>query len=75
MPATLAKQWLAACRAEKAAKERKRAAEARLRHRMGRARTAVHNGERIATRVVVDVKPYQVGPVHKDYLNPPRETA
>jgi putative phage-type endonuclease len=74
VPATLARQWAAACAAEKKAKARKKTAEAKLRDRMGRARVAVHNGQRVATRVVVDVKPYEVGPVHKDYLNPPRET-
>jgi putative phage-type endonuclease len=74
VPATLARQWAAACAAEKKAKARKKTAEAKLRDRMGRARVAVHGGQRIATRVVVDVKPYEVGPVHKDYLNPPRET-
>jgi hypothetical protein len=75
VPAALARQWAAACAAEKKAKARKKTAEAKLRDRMGRAKTAVHAGQRIATRVIYERKPYEVGPSTIDSLRPAKEPA
>jgi putative phage-type endonuclease len=75
VPATLARQWAAACAAEKRAKARKKTAEAKLRDRMGRARVAVHGGEKVATRVISTVTEHVRAESTRDYLNPPRETA
>lgn len=74
VPGRLAAQWHAAARAEKRAKERKKTAEAKLRDRMGRARVAVHGGEKVATRVISTVKEHVRAESTRDYLNPPRET-
>lgn len=73
VPGKLAAQWLGAARAEKRAKERRKAAEAKLRDRMGRARVAVHDGEKVATRVISTVKEHVRAESTRDYLNPPRE--
>jgi putative phage-type endonuclease len=73
VPGRLAARWLAACKAHKRAEARKKEAEARLRQRMGRARWAVHHGEKVATRIVYDRKPYEVGPSTVDSLRPPRD--
>lgn len=75
VPARLAAQWLAAARAEKRARERRKAAEAKLRDRMGRARVAVHGGEKVATRVISTVREHVRAESTRDYLNPPRESA
>lgn len=76
VPDGLAQQWRRTLRAYRAAEDRKKRLEAELRQRMGRARHAVDPaGDRIATRVIYERKPYQVGPSTVDSLRPAKETA
>lgn len=74
VPHTLAQRYRSACRTYGKAKDRKKLIENQLRDRMGRARVAVDpHGEKVATRLVYDRKPYEVGPSHIDYLTPAKE--
>jgi len=73
VPAGVVRDWAAACKALKRAEARKRAAEARLRTRMGRARWAVHNGQKVATRSVYEVREHIRAASKVDKLVPPKE--
>jgi putative phage-type endonuclease len=74
VPGRLAARWLAACKAHKRTETRKKELEARLRQRMGRARFAVHHGEKVATRITSTVKEHVRAESKRDYLTPPKET-
>ncbi|MGH8867109.1 MAG: YqaJ viral recombinase family protein [Actinomycetes bacterium] len=54
--------YTAACRWYARAEAAKKREEARLRSLIGDGHRAVHDGEPVATRVVFDRKPYEVGP-------------
>lgn len=62
VPATMARQYRAALAAERRAAERKTLAVNRLLERLGDARYAVHDGQRLAVRSVYDRKGYTVRP-------------
>jgi hypothetical protein len=74
VPLGMAESFRRACRNYDKAKAHKRRWEAKLRDRMGRARRAVdRHGDPVATRVIYDRKPYEVGPCTVDKLMPAKE--
>lgn len=73
VPGKLAAQWLAACKREKAAHDRRKTFEAQLRDRMGRAKYAVHDGQKVATRSVYEVKEHVRSASKVDKLVPAKE--
>lgn len=68
----LADEYAAACQAERAAKDRKKLAENRLREAAGRGRYVMSGGRKVATRVKTVVAPHWRAESTRDYYTPSR---